>query len=158
MTLPGGAQSRRTKQKVATSASSAADRSRAAFRQRIDTFFGHPLAAKFRANLGSPSPRPLATAAQVLDDRLGQILTRLGVSTAGPRPADETSGFSLSKSITMHDGRVVAMTGDTAPLGADDDVRVVTTTTSVLDSAGLRSETTVLVFERTAQVVDGGNG
>jgi hypothetical protein len=40
------------------------------------------------------------------------------------------------------------MTGDATPLGADDDVRVVTSTTSVLDSSGMRVETSVLVFEK----------
>jgi hypothetical protein len=40
------------------------------------------------------------------------------------------------------------MTGDATPLGADEDVRIVTTTTTVLDAERLRVETKVLVFER----------
>ena len=48
----------------------------------------------------------------------------------------------------MHDGRVVDLTGDATPLGAAQDLRVVTTTTTVLDGGRMRTETTVLVFER----------
>ena len=76
--------------------------------------------------------------------RLHQRFVRLASGPAG-------QAFSLRKSVTLRDGRVVALTGDATPLGADECVRVVTTTTSVLDAAGLRVETSVLVFVRDAR-------
>lgn len=54
----------------------------------------------------------------------------------------------------MHDGRVVAMTGDTTPMGPDERVRVVTTTTAVVDQNRMRSETTILVLEQPLPVFD----
>jgi len=110
-------------------------------RRRINAFFGHPRAVEFAAALDPPSPRPAATAAAALGRRLDDTLTRLGVP-----PSAES--FRLRKSLTLHDGQVVAMTGDHAPLLADEDLRIVTTATTVLDGGRLRSETTVLVFER----------
>jgi hypothetical protein len=118
----------------------AADQS-VAFRRRLNTFFGDPRTPELAARLDPPSPRPPATAAAALGARLGDVLTRLGTAT----PIDR---FRLRKSMTMHDGKVVAMTGDPSPVGSNEDVRVVTTTTTVLDGARLRSETTILVFER----------
>jgi len=115
-----------------------------AFRARINAFFGDPRAAEFAANLPPPSPRPATTATAALRARLDQVLTRLGAAPPG-------EVLRLRKSLTMHDGRIVAMTGDRSPLGPDEDVRIVTTTTTVQDGTRLRSETTVLVFERGSQ-------
>jgi hypothetical protein len=128
---------------MSTPRGSGVDRSLVAFRRRINAFFGHPRAVEFAANLDPPSPRPPATAAAALGSRLDDALTRLGVPPSAER-------FRLRKSLIMHDGQVVAMTGDHAPLQADDDLRIVTTSTTVLDGGRLRSETTVLVFERRA--------
>ena len=119
----------------------AAQRSMAAFRRRIDTFFGDPRTAELAAGLRPPSPRPPTTAPAALRAQLEDVLSRLGIE-----PAAVT--LRLRKSVTMHDGRVVALTGDATPLGAAQDVRVVTTTTTVLDGGRMRTETTVLVFER----------
>jgi hypothetical protein len=112
-----------------------------AFRRRLNAFFADPRAAELVARLDPPSPRPPTTAAAALGARLGEVLSRLGVAT----PVDR---FRLRKSVTMHDGRVVAVAGDPSPLEPNEDVRVVTTTTSVLDGSRLRAETTVLVFKR----------
>jgi hypothetical protein len=114
------------------------------FRRRMDAFFGHPRAAEFAANLRPPSPRPPTTAAAALRARLSDALSRLGVAASGER-------LRLRKSLTLHDGQVVAMTGDRSPLGRDEDLRIVTTTTTVQEGTRLRSETTVLVFERRSQ-------
>jgi hypothetical protein len=109
-------------------------------RRRLDAFFGHPRAAEFATTLRPPLPRPPTTAAAALRSRLDEVLTRLGVVPAG-------DVLRLRKSLTLHDGQVVAMTGDSVPIGPDEDVRVITTTTTVLDGDRMRSETTVLVFE-----------
>jgi hypothetical protein len=113
------------------------------FRRRIDTFFGDPRTAALAADLPPLSPRPPTTAASALRGRLDDVLSRLGIE-----PAAAT--LRLRKSVTMHEGRVVALTGDATPLAAAQDVRVVTTTTTVLDGGRMRTETTVLVFERRA--------
>jgi hypothetical protein len=120
-----------------------AERSMAAFRRRIDTFFGDPRTAGLAADLPSLSPRAPTTAASALRGRLDDVLSRLGIEPAG-------GTLRLRKSVTMHEGTVVALTGDATPLGAAQDVRVVTTTTTVLDGGRMRTETTVLVFERRA--------
>ncbi len=118
----------------------AAARSMASFRRRVDAFFADPRIAGFAADLQPPSPRPASTAADALNSRLAQTLARLGTPIAG-------DSLQLRKSLTMHDGRIVAMTGDSSAHEPDENVRVVTTTTTVLDSARMRSETTVLVFD-----------
>jgi hypothetical protein len=104
------------------------------FRRRVDAFFGAPQAMEYAA--AAP-----ATTDDGLASKLGDVLSRLGAE-----PADDA--FGLRKSLILHDGRVVSMTGDATPLGADEDVRIVTTTTTVLDAERLRVETKVLVFER----------
>ncbi len=103
----------------------------AAFRRRVDAFFADPRVPD----------RATAAEQDVPASPLGDVLARLGGTAA-------TGEFSLRKSFTLHDGRVVSMTGDDTPLGADENVRIVTTTTSVLDAEGLRVETNVLVFEK----------
>jgi hypothetical protein len=112
-----------------------------AFRRRVNAFFEHPRAPEFAARLRPPEPRPATTAEAALAARLDQTMARLGVPPIGP-------AFRLRKSITMHDGRIVAMTGDFAALPATASTRVVTTTTTVMDGDTMRTETTVLVFER----------
>jgi len=126
MTMPGGAPS---------------GPSMTAFRRRINAFFGHPRAPEFAAELAPPSPRPATTASAALAARLDHTMARLGASPAGEQ-------FRLRKSLTMHDGAVVAMSGDFSALRATKGVRVVTTTTTVMDADRMRTETTVLVFER----------
>jgi hypothetical protein len=112
-----------------------------AFRRRLNAFFGHPRAPEFVATLDPPAPRPATTASGALAARLEHTMTRLGASPAG-------QGFRLRKSLTMHDGEIVAMTGDFSVLRPSPNVRVVTTTTTVMDPDRMRTETTVLVFER----------
>jgi hypothetical protein len=112
-----------------------------AFRKRLNAFFGHPRAPQFVAALEPPSPRPATTASAALAARLEQTLTRLGAAP-GERP------FRLRKSLTMHDGQIVAMTGDFSALQPGEDVRVVSTATTVIDGDRMRTETTVLVLER----------
>ena len=114
-----------------------------AFRRRLDAFFGDPRAAGYAAALATPTRRTATDRA--LAAHVGATLTRLDTRPAGP-------ALRLRKRLTMHDGRLVAMTGDASPLGADEDVRIVTTTTTVLDADVMRVETDVLVFER-----DGGS-
>ena len=116
-------------------------------RRRADAFFGDPRAAALVAAVDPPAPAPAATAAEALNSRVADTLRRLGI------PLGPTAGFELRKSITMHDGRVVAMTGEPEPLGPNEQLRVVTATTSVLDQGRLRSETTVLIFERSTSPV-----
>jgi hypothetical protein len=118
-----------------------AEPSMTAFRKRLNAFFGHPRAAEFVATLVPPSPRPATTASAALAGRLEQTMLRLGVLPSGQT-------LRLRKSLTMHDGQIVAMTGDFSALQPGEDVQVVTTTTTVLDGNKLRTETTVLVLER----------
>jgi hypothetical protein len=106
-------------------------RALAAFRRRLDGFFGDPRTAGLVRDAAEDGP----------SSRLHQRFVRLASGPAG-------QAFTLRKSLALRDGRVVAVTGDATPLGADDDVRVVTTTTSVLDSGRMRVETSVLVFEK----------
>jgi hypothetical protein len=47
----------------------------------------------------------------------------------------------------MHDGQIVAITGDSLALEPGENVRVITMTTTVLEATQMRSETTVLVFD-----------
>jgi hypothetical protein len=126
MTMPGGAPS---------------GPSMSAFRKRVNAFFTHPRTPEFVAKLEPPAPRPPTSASKALAARLDQTMTRLGASPAGQT-------FRLRKSLTMHDGRVVAMSGDFSALQPSEGVRVVTTTTTVMDSDRMRTETTVLVLER----------
>jgi hypothetical protein len=118
------------------------------FRQRADAYFGDPRAGEMVSELEPPSPPPAATAADALDASLGDALRRLGI------PLGPKARLQLRKSLTMHDGRVVAMTGDTTPIGPDERVRVVSTTTAVVDQNRMRSETTILVLEQALPVVD----
>jgi hypothetical protein len=114
-----------------------------AFRRRLNAFFGDPRAPEFVATLDPPAPRPATTASGALAAGLAQTMTRLGASPGGQT-------FRLRKSLTMHDGQIIAMTGDFSPLRPTEKVRVVTTTTTVMDADRMRTETTVLVFERQA--------
>ena len=109
-------------------------RALSAFRRRLDGLFGDPRTAGLVRDAAEDGP----------SSRLHQRFVRLASGPAG-------QAFTLRKSLTLRDGRVVALTGDATPLGADEYVRVVTTTTSVLDAAGMRVETSVLVFERDAR-------
>jgi hypothetical protein len=121
-------------------AGTAAARAMVSFRQRIDALFADPQAAGLGADLRPPPPAPSPTAADALNSRLAQTLARLGTPIAG-------DSLRLRKSLTMHDGHIVAMTGDSSALEPDENVRVVTTTTTVLDNSRMRTETTVLVFD-----------
>ena len=112
-----------------------------AFRRRVDALFGSPHATAYVETLPSQVVAPPRTPDEVLSSRLEDALARLGAE-----PAEGV--LHLRKSVTLHDGRVVSMVGDATPLGADDDVRIVTVTTSVLDAQRMRVETNVLVFER----------
>jgi hypothetical protein len=109
-------------------------RALATFRRRLDGFFGDPRTAGLVQAAAADGP----------SSRLHQRFVRLASGPAG-------QAFTLRKSLMLRDGRIVGMTGDATPLGADEDVRVVTTTTSVLDSGAMRVETSVLVFERDAR-------
>jgi hypothetical protein len=111
-----------------------------AFRRRINAFFADPRTAGLSADLRPPSPRPASTTANALNSRLAQTMARLGMPAA-------PESLRLRKSLTVHDGRVVAITGDSSALEPGEKVRVVTMTTTVLDTTQMRSETTVLVFE-----------
>jgi hypothetical protein len=129
MTMPGGAPS---------------GPSMLAFRTRLNAFFSHPRAPELVAALDPPAPRPPTKASGALAARLDQTMTRLGAAPAG-------QAFRLRNSLTMHDGQIIAMTGDFSALQSTENVRVVTTTTTVMDADRMRTETTVLVFERQAQ-------
>jgi hypothetical protein len=111
-----------------------------AFRQRIDAFFRDPRATLLvNGSSTPPRPAPPTNADGVLRSPLADTLRRLGfVPAARPR---------LRRSLTMHDGRVVAITGGAGALAADEAVRVVTVTTTVLEANAMRTETAVLVFE-----------
>jgi hypothetical protein len=123
---------------MATSADTPHAKAVLAFRRRLNAFFGDPRAIAYAAALTKGAAAPTTTE-KVLDLRLEDVLTRLGF---GP-----TNGtLRLRKSLTMHDGRVVAMVGDGTPLAAEEHVRIVTTTTTVLDGEQMRVETNVLVF------------
>lgn len=111
------------------------------FRRKIDAFFADPRATGVVRRVPVPGPPPPTNRAQALRSSLNDIMSRLGADT----DADE---FHLDRSILMHGGEVVAVTGGSAPMPADDDVRVVTTTTTVLESGRMRVETSVLVFAR----------
>ncbi len=113
----------------------------AAFRRRVDAFFGDPRAAALVAAPAAGAVRAPATTKAALGSRLGDVLGRLD-----PTAAD--GELQLRKSFTLHDGRVVAMTGDATPLGPPEDLRIVTTTTTVLDAEQMRVETSVLVFDK----------
>jgi hypothetical protein len=103
--------------------------------------------ARVAGSLAAPAPAPNATrtgggSAAVHDitaddafaSQLGVALARLG--------APLSKGLRLRNSLTLHDGVVVSLAGDATPLGADEDVRIVTTTTTVLDHDRMRVETT----------------
>ena len=117
-----------------------ADRSMVAFRRRINTFFADPRTAGLAAQLRSPSPGPASTTDNALNGRLAQTMARLGMPAA-------PESLRLRKSLTMHDGQIVAITGDSSALEPGENVRVVTMTTTVLETTQMRSETTVLVFD-----------
>ena len=65
------------------------------------------------------------------------MLTRLGSAP---------DGFRLDRSIVTHDGELVSVTGNAGPMPPDDQIRVVTTTTTVVERGRMRTETSVLVF------------
>jgi hypothetical protein len=111
----------------------------AAFRRRVDTFFGDPRAADLVTARDVGAVMAPATATAALGARLGDVLERLDA---------ERGGLQLRKSFTLHDGRVVAMSGDAEPLVPAADLRIVTTTTTVLDADRMRVETSVLVFDK----------
>src|SRR3954447_15668242 len=67
---------------MSVSSGPAAERSMAAFRRRIDTFFGDPRTAEFADGLRPPSPLPPTTAAAALRARLDDVLSRLGIEPA----------------------------------------------------------------------------
>lgn len=112
-----------------------------AFRIKADALFAESWPETGPQRWASPSAAAALSAGDILHDRLADVLARLG--------ADPVQGsLSLSKTLVMHDGRIVARTGGPERLGPDEHLRIVTTTTTVLDSQRLRVETTVLVFER----------
>jgi len=112
------------------------------FRRRIDAFFGDPRTAQLADRLGPPpAPRPPTTAAAAIRSPLRNTLTRLGF------PSDDNA-ISLDKSLTMHGGSIIAVTGDATPMRLGADVRVVTVTTTVLERNNLRVESSFHVFSR----------
>jgi hypothetical protein len=114
------------------------------FRRRVDAFFGSAHVADLATAAVPLATLPPSTTKGALTSRLADVLARLETE-----PASEV--FTLRKSLTMHDGRLVSVTGDSTPLAADENVRIVTTSTTLLDVHGMRVETNVLVFERTEQ-------
>src|SRR5687768_8303829 len=97
---------------MATSEDTPNARALLAFRRRLNAFFGDPRAIAYAAALTGGAAPPTTTE-KVLDSRLEDVVTRLGLGPTG-------AGLSLRKSLTMHDGRVVAMVGDGTPLAADE--------------------------------------
>jgi hypothetical protein len=111
-----------------------------AFRKRMDAFFRDERATRLvNATSTPPRPAPPASGDGVLRAGLADTLRRLGFPPA--------ARSRLDRSLTMHDGRVVAMAGGTKPMAPDNAVRVVTVTTTVLEAKVMRTETSVLVFE-----------
>jgi hypothetical protein len=111
----------------------------AAFRRRVDAFFGDPRAAELVTARAVGAVTAPTTAKAALGARLGDVVGRLDA---------ERGELQLRKSFTLHDGRVVAMSGDSEPLDPAADLRIVTTTTTVLDADRMRVETSVLVFDK----------
>jgi hypothetical protein len=116
----------------------------AAFRLRADTFFGHARVAELTAGSRGLAASAPKTATDALGARLRDVLRRLDGE-------DGEEELELRKSLTLHDGRVVAMTGDATPLGPSKTLRIVTTTTTILDAKRMRVETSVLMFNRSSR-------
>ena len=114
----------------------------AAVRRRLAALYADPHTAGLRAGLRPPRPTPATSAEGAVSASMADTLARLGFEA----PARSV----LATSLTMHDGRIVAMDGDPARIGPDADTRVVTTTTTVLDSSRMSVETSVLVFTTSA--------
>jgi hypothetical protein len=111
------------------------------FRRRVDAFWSDPQTAELRRTLVASRAAEAQTPTQALEVHLGDSLTILG-----SRP--DESDFRLRKSLTLRDGQIVSMSGDTQPLASDERILVVTATTTVLASDSFAVETNVLVFER----------
>jgi hypothetical protein len=110
----------------------------AAVRRRLVALYADPHTAGLRAGLRPPTPSPAKSASAAVSARLADTLARLGF--------DAQPSAVLVTSLTMHDGRIVAMEGDPARIGSDAESRVVTTMTTVLDHGRLSVETSVQVF------------
>jgi hypothetical protein len=114
----------------------------AAVRRRLVALYADPQTAGLRAGLRPPTPRPATSAEGAVGASMADTLARLGF--------DAPVRSVLATSLTMHDGRIVAMAGDPARIGPDADTRVVTMTTTVLDSSRMSVETSVQVFTTSA--------
>jgi hypothetical protein len=107
------------------------------FRKKIDAFFADPRVGSLRRRTPVPGPQAPTTAGAALRSSLDDVLTRLGSAP---------DGFRLDRSIVTHDGELVSVTGNAGPMPPDDQIRVVTTTTTVVERGRMRTETSVLVF------------
>ena len=96
----------------------------AVFRKKIDAFFADPRVGSLRRRTPVPGPQAPTTAAAALRSSLDDVLTRLGSAP---------DGFRLDRSIVTHDGELVSVTGNAGPMPPDDQIRVVTTTTTVIE-------------------------
>ena len=109
----------------------------AVFRKKIDAFFADPRVGSLRRRTPLPGPQAPTTAAAALRNSLDDVLTRLGSAP---------DGFRLDRSIVTHDGELVSVTGNAGPMPPDDQIRVVTTTTTVIDRGRVHTESSVWVF------------
>jgi len=115
-----------------------------AFRYRLDSFLSDPRAAEFKQKINKEMrPPSRLSPASALRSRLRD---RLAPIEAKPKYA----AFRLQKGMTYRDGRLTALWGDSRPLASNDQLLVVTTTTTFADAESVVVETDVLVFERGA--------
>ena len=127
-----------TQQPTPRSAAARSVNQLAAVRRRLVALYADPHTAGLRASLRPPTPRPATSAEGAVAARLADTLARLGF--------EPSARAVLATSLTMHDGRIVAMEGDPARIGSDAETRVVTTMTTVLDRGRMSVETSVQVF------------
>jgi hypothetical protein len=110
-------------------------------RRRVDDFWQNPRIGELRQRIGSGLGEDQQRALAPSD-----VLQARSSETLGSR--FDQMAFRLQKSLTYRDGQLVSISGDDRPLAPDDQILVVTTTTTVMDSDSVAVETDLLLFER----------
>lgn len=109
------------------------------FRKQAETFWNHPYTQKLRAD-SAPAHRRRADLTTTMKEQAERLQATIG--------EDDGASYELRRSWTLKGGVLVDIAGDDAALPAEQNLTVVTTSSTITTDAGTTSYVEVHVFER----------
>lgn len=109
------------------------------FQKQAEAFWNHPYTRKLREDSG-PAPQHRADMATTLTRQAERLRAAVGEG--------DGASYELRRSWTLKDGAVVDLAGDDAALPAEQNLTVVTTSSTITTDSGTTSYVEVHVFER----------